>query len=133
MKNKGKLSWEHKNLVRRYLLWAYQSTKESFERIERKTTQLIVDEYILGYLSKNKFEVPKGFRDYIALKRKDERKLKFADAKNKKLHPQYVYLKNRLLGIEAAVRYFLGGKEMKRMRKLYEEEFTRRILEARDH
>ena len=123
----------HKNLIRRYLLWAYKSTREAFERIERKTTQLIVDEFILDHLSRGKHRVPPSFRAYIADKRKDELKLKFAGADRKKLHPEYVYLRDRLAAIEAAVKYFLGAGEIKRMDRLYEAEFTRRILEARDH
>jgi hypothetical protein len=128
-----RLSTAHQNLLRRYLLWAYKTTRESFERIERKTTQLMADEYILDYFSKHRLPIPAEFKAYVAAKRKDELKLKFSDGNKKKLHPQYVYLKNRLNATEAAVRYFLGGKELKRMTKLFEEEFTRRILEARDH
>ena len=120
-------------MIRRYLLWAYKSTKESFERIERKTTQLSVDGFIFGHLSKNGCEIPKEFRTYIAQKRKDELQLKYVDDKAKKLHPQYVYLRDRLDAVEAAIKYFLGEKELKGMAKLYEQEFTRRILEAREH
>ena len=136
-KKKGTVPWNSRGLspflIRRYLLWAYKSTKESFERIERKTTQLIVDEYILDHLSKKKAAIPAEFKTYIANKRKDELKLKFADAGRKKLNPEYVYLKNRLAAIEAAIRHFLGDKELKRIEKLFEEEFTRRILESREH
>jgi hypothetical protein len=123
----------HQNLIRRYLLWAYKSTKESFERVERKTTLLIVDEFILDYFSRNNYQVPRGFKTYIADKRKEQLKLKYAATGRKKLHPEYVYLRNRLAAIEAAIRYFLGGNELKRIAGLYEAEFTRRILEARDH
>ena len=130
---KNPLSREHKNLVRRYLIWAYKTTRESFERIERKTTQLTVDEYIFDYFSSNNFTIPQEFRAYIVDKRKDELKLKFADAGRKKLHPQYVYLKNRLEAIEAAIKHFLGGMEMKRIAGLYEEEFTRRIIGSKEH
>jgi hypothetical protein len=133
MKKKIQLPLPSRNLVRRYLLWAYKSTRESFERIERKSTQLLVDEYILGYLSKNKCEIPAEFKSYIAQKRQEELELKFSDADKKKLHPEYVYLKDRLAAIEAAIKYFLGAKELKRTAQLFEEEFTRRILEARDH
>jgi hypothetical protein len=122
-----------KNLVRRYLIWAYKTTRESFERIERKTTQLAVDEYILKYLSDKKFKIPHEFRTYVADKHKDELMLKYSGADKKKLNPQYVYLKNRLEAIEGAITYFLGGKELKRIARLFEEEFTRRIMEARDH
>jgi len=133
MKNKISLSYAHKALVRRYLLWAYKTTKESFERIERKTTQLIVDEYILSSFKGKQDSLVDGFKAYIKAKRADERKLKFSDAKGKVLHPQYVYLKNRLQAIEAAIRHFLGEKELRAMRALYEKEFTLRILQARDH
>jgi hypothetical protein len=122
---KKTLSPEHKNLVRRYLLWAYKSTKESFERIERKGTQLLVDEYILAHLTKHKCEVPEDFKTYIADKRKDEVKLKSGG--------EYLYLKNRLKAITDAIKYFLGKNELKRIEQSYEEEFTRRILEAREH
>ena len=133
MTMKKQLTLGQKNLVRRYLIWAYKSTKESFERIERKTTQLIVDEFILDHLSKNKLDVPGAFKAYIAQKHKEELKLKFTGADKKKLHPEYLYLKNRLAAIEVAIKYFLGNKELGRIAGLYEEEFTRRILEARDH
>jgi hypothetical protein len=133
MKKKQSLSQDHKNLVRRYLLWAYKSTKESFERIERKTTQLVVDEFIRDHLVKNKCAIPAEFSSYIAVKRQDELKLKFVDGDAKKLNPDYVYLKDRLAAIEAAIIYFLGTAELKRMQGLFEEEFTRRILESRDH
>lgn len=122
-----KLSPEHKDLIRRYLLWAYKTTRESFERIERKTTQLVVDEYILKQIkdagTSNNFIGE--FEDYIKAKRADELKLK-AD-------PQYVYLKNRLKAIEAAIKHFLGVKELNTIHSLYEKEFTNRILQARDH
>ncbi len=127
MTKKTALSKAHKALVFRYLLWAYKTTKESFERIERKTTQLMVDEYIAQRVSSEEFKA------YIQAKRADECKLKFSDADGKILHPQYVYLKKRLAAIEAAIKYFLGPKKLRIIQALYEEEFIRRILEARDH
>ena len=134
----------HRDLIRRYLLWLFKTTKESFERIERKTTQLVVDEYILERIKTAGSGVPvsarKGydglveeFKTYIKTKRADELKLKFLNGKGKSLHPQYVYLKNRLQAVEAAIRHFLGEKELRAMRSLYEKEFTGRILQARDH
>jgi hypothetical protein len=134
----------HKDLIRRYLLWFYKTTRESFERIERKTTQLMVDEYVLQRIKISGHKVPahtkktyeglvKEFEAYIKTKQGDELKLKFSDGKGKSLHPQYMYLKNRLLAVEEAVRHFLGEKELRAMRSLYEKEFTCRILQARDH
>ena len=123
-----KLSQQHKDLIRRYLLWAYKTTKESFERIERKTTQLTVDEYILKHIRAAGGSAPhliKEYEAYINTKKADEFKLK--------KDPQYVYLKNRLKAIEATIKYFLGAKELKTMRSMYEQEFTARILQAREH
>ena len=137
-----KINTVQKNLIRRYLIWAYKTTKESFERIERKTTQLMVDEHILKTLNK---ALPKGatqkdyegfieeFKGYIANKRQDELKQKFVDDKAQALHPQYLYLKNRLAAIEEAIKHFLGPVELKKIESLYEEEFTRRILQAKEH
>jgi len=133
-----------KDLIRRYLLWAFKTTKENFERIERKTTQLMVDKYVLQHIKTTEKDVPvhgkgeydslvKEFEAYIENKRKDELKLKFSEGQGKSLHPQYVYLKNRLQAIEAAIRHFLGDKELRAIRSLYEKEFTCRILQAREH
>ncbi|MBF0504658.1 MAG: hypothetical protein HQL14_06095 [Candidatus Omnitrophica bacterium] len=143
MKKNASPSSAHKALFRRYLLWAYKTTKESFERIERKTTQLIVDEYILDNL-KTKSLIPeksKGgyniivdeFEAYIKAKRADQLKLKFLNRDQAALHPQYLYLKYRLKAIEAAIRHFLGLKELHAIEILYEKEMTQRILQARDH
>jgi len=134
----------HKDLTRRYLLWLFKTTKESFERIERKTTQLMVDKYVLEHIKTAGSKIPTGghkkyndlvkeFETYIKTKQGDELKLKFSDGKEKSLHPQYVYLKNRLQAVESAIRHFLGDKELRAMRSLYEKEFTSRILQARDH
>ena len=134
----------HKDLIRRYLLWLFKTTKESFERIERKTTQLMVDQYVLQRIKTAGRKVPahgrreydglvKEFEAYIKIKQGDELKLKFLHGKGKSLHPQYVYLKHRLQAVEAAIRHFLGEKELRAMRSLYEKEFTGRILQARDH
>lgn len=125
-----------RHLIRRYLLWAYKTTRESFERIERKTTQLLVDDYVLAHVSNKKGTPPAmlaEFKGYVEQKRKDELKLKYNGKDKKRFRSEYIYLKNRLAAIEGAVRHFLGEKEMRRMKDLFEEEFTRRILEARDH
>ncbi|MBI3602017.1 MAG: hypothetical protein HY209_03895 [Candidatus Omnitrophica bacterium] len=137
------MSANHKDLIRRYLLWAYQTTKESFERIERKTTQLMVDEYLLKTLNrmakppksiqKDYQKLVDEFKQYIVNKKQDELKQKFTDETSKSFHPQYLYLRNRLGAIEEAVKYFLGSRQLKAMKALYEEEFTRRILQAREH
>ena len=143
MTKKISMTRAHKDLIRRYLLWFFKTSKESFERIERKTTQLKVDEYVLEninkaqaapkYCSKEYDELVMEFEAYIKMKKADELKLKFSDSKGNSIHPQYLYLKNRLLAVEAAIRHFLGEKELRDMRALYENEFTTRILQVREH
>ncbi len=137
------ISLSHKNLIRRYLLWAYKTTRESFERIERKTTQLKVDEHLLKTL--NRLAKPKGasqkdyqkfieeFKKYITDKKEDELKQKYADKNKTSLHPQYLYLRNRLSAIEEAIKYFLGPGELKKIESFFEKEFIGRILQAREH
>ncbi len=139
-----KLNSKQKALVRRYLIWGYKSTRESFERIERKTTQILVDEFVLGKtLAQQTQLTPQGVKDYAKLiedfvqyvdtKRQDEVKLKYADLLKAAYHPQYVYLQNRLAAIEEAIVHFLGRRALKQIEVLFEEEFTRRILESKDH
>ena len=138
-----KINAAHKNLIRRYLIWAYKTTKESFERIERKTTQLMVDDHILKTL--HKIAKPQGrtqkdyeglleeYKSYIANKKQDELKQKFVDDKGDQMHPQYLYLKNRMSAVEAAIKYFLGPAELKKIESLFEQEFVGRILQAKEH
>ncbi len=133
-------SYLHKNLTRRYLIWAYKTTRESFERIERKTTQLKVDEYLLKILKqlpkvadKSYQKYIEEFQKYILNKRKDELIQKFADAKKQSFHSEYLYYKNRLSAIERAIKHFLGKQDLKRIEELYEDEFIKRILQAKEH
>jgi len=104
------------------LTWAYKSTKESFDRLERKATQLMADEYIWQKLSDKRAGPALEFKAYIA---------------KKKAQPvsaqQYSYLKDRLNAVEEAIKHFLGVKELNNIRAGYEEEFTRRIWESKEH
>ena len=131
MSKASRLSLSHQGLIRRYLLWAYKTTREGFERIERKTTQLQVDKYLWARLNKNcpseaGYQVlVEEFKVYIANKKADEIKLK--------KDPQYLYLQNRLAAIESATKHFLGAKALRAFEALFEAEFTRRILEAKEH
>ncbi len=129
---------EEKKLIRRYLVWCYKTTKEELERVDRKFTQLVVDGRILKELEKNS-ERPfiekeiAEFKLYMATKRSDAQKSKFSDTALSNLNPRYVYLKNRFLAVKKAIADFLGKKELADIERLYEEEFTRRILESREH
>ncbi len=129
----------HQDLIRRYLIWCYKTTRESFERIERKTTQIQVDEFLLSHLNQN-LKLNKDdkkfiddFKKYISTKKADEINQKYTSSQKKTFNPQYLYLKNRLLAIEEAVKYFLGKSELKKIKKLFEAEFTQRIMNAKEH
>ena len=132
---------EEKALVRRYLVWCYKTTKESLDRVERKFTQAAIDRFVLGKISRAKVpaaaqkeyqKLIADFEVYISDKEKDGAKQKFIDGK-KDLNPQYLYLKNRLSAVEDAIKRFLGPRELTRIHLMYEEEFTRRILESKEH
>ncbi len=129
--NSPKLSPAHKALIRRYLVWNYKSTKESFDRLERKTTQLLADDFILKEILFKK--IPRegaveykalvdGFKGYI---------------KTKKEQPidqgKRAYLSARLDAVSSAIRFYLGAKALNEIRADYESEFTRRIWEAKEH
>ena len=139
-----KTSSYHKNLIRRYLIWCYKTTKEELDKTERYFTQLDVDTYVLKQLRaqkdyKRSTKTPSyralvdQFEEYMAKKKANVIKKKYSDKKQTTLQPHYQYLKNRLLAIEGAIEHFLGRKEQKEIVRLYEEEMTRRILSAREH
>ena len=132
MPPKIKLTPNEKNLIRRYLVWCYKSTKEELDRIDRKFTQLKVDDFILSKLSAKsgaeKRILEKSiteFKQYITQKQES--------AAAETLTPQHIYLKNRFSAVEDAAKYFLGAQELAKMVALYEQEMTTRILQAREH
>ncbi len=133
------MTLSQKNLIRRYLIWCYKTTKEELDRIDRYFTQSLVDGRLLELLSKNKQKNAAyqkkiaDFKVYMDVKEKNALEKKYLDLKNKTLQPQYCYLQNRLNAIEQVIVEFLGKKELKLIQALYENEMTRRILEAREH
>ncbi len=138
----SKFDKEKQRLIRRYLIWCYKTTKEEFERIERKFTQLTVDEYVLVYLTRKYSKINhrlcgdqarlNGFKQYIEKKRSDAFAKKFSSQTQTKLVSKYSYLKNRLEAVEKAIEHFLGKADLNNIQTLYENEMTNRILQARD-
>ncbi len=131
-------------LIKRYLLWCYKMTREELERIDRKFTQLEVDEFVLRELQK-KLEPLKGsyreafakkvddFKEYMAKKEQNAKAEKFCDVAAKQLNPHYFYLTQRLGAIEKAIVSFCGKKALREIQSCYDGEMTRRILESREH
>lgn len=132
------------NLIRRYLLWCYKTTKEELDRVDRKFTQLEVDKKIFieltkaiktfkGVERKEYLKKLKAFEEYMAEKQARGFSEKFLDKNKKIIKPDYTYLVQRLNAIEKAIVSFLGKKELENIQRLYEEEMVRRILESREH
>lgn len=143
-KRQKNLTPAEKQLIRRYFLWSYKTTKEALDRIDRYFTQLKADHYVLAFLSQHEELADKDlgheylqkvneFQKYIEEKAERVFPQKYADLKREKLQPEYWYLKARLEGIEEAIVCFLGRAELKKIQEMYEGEMTRRILEEREH
>lgn len=132
---------DEKNLRIRYLTWLYKNTKEAFDVYERKFTQLEIDEFILkemekelkgSYLPQEKKPLEKmvnDFRSYIVEKEKVCLKLKY---KGKKIDPEFIFLDVKLEAIEKTIQSEFGSSGLERIKKLYEEEMTKRIMAQRE-
>lgn len=134
-----KVTLSQKSLIRRYLIWCYKTTKEELDRIDRYFTQSLVDQRLLALLSKatgndtvyqKKIE---DFKVYMTAKEKSALEKKYLNLGKKVLQPQYRYLQDRLAAIEQVIVEFFGKSGLKTVQALYENEMTRRILEAREH
>lgn len=141
---KKRMNPEEKNLYRRYLIWCYKTTKETLDRIDRKFTQLDVDDFILKELNKapelkDKTKERKyrlkiiAFQQYMKHKEKSAYVDKYEQGRDGELKADYWYLYKRLEAIKKAIRSFLGGSELVKIEKIYEEEMIIRILKAREH
>jgi len=124
-----------KNLKKRYLIWLYKTTKEDWDKVERKFTQLDIDRAILDEL--NKLDSDKrtksfieAFANYIRNKEKKGLDLKY---EGNKLKPEYHFLGLKLKAIEKVIAEELGKKALREIKSLYEKEMTERILKSREH
>lgn len=129
-----------KSLKKRYLTWLYKTTKESFDRYERKFTQLEIDEFILkemenelkgAYLPHEKKALEKyinDFRDYISQKEEACLKLKY---KGRKMNPEFIFLDVKLNAIEKAITKELGKDALGQIKDAYEQEMLERIMEEK--
>lgn len=134
-----------KELMYRYLVWCFKTTKEELDRVDRKFTQLKIDNFVLKQLERTSVlpmrdtqrqdyqKSLESFRQYIAQKKNDAFVEKYHDVATKKLNPRYAFLQLRLEAIEKAIRNFLGPKTLKDIQSLYQEEMVHRILAEREH
>jgi len=144
VKRKKRLTQNEKNLICRYLIWCYKTTKEELDKVDRYFTQLEADRFILQQLysqtdmksknaDQNYIKSINQFQAYMKKKHGNVLKRKFKDTKNSRLTSEYFYLRNRFCAIEKAIKHFLGAKELGRICLLYEQEMTQRILNAKEH
>ncbi|MFA5156594.1 MAG: hypothetical protein WC532_04305 [Candidatus Omnitrophota bacterium] len=131
-----------KNLKKRYLVWLYMTTKEAFDRYERKFTQLDIDTFMLfemekelkgAYLPGDKKTLEKyinDFREYIAEKEKVCLKLKYKD---KRIDPEFLFLDIKLDALEKAIVKELGTKALDEIKAFYESEMTEKISRGTKH
>lgn len=129
------------NLKKRYLFWLYKTTKEAFDRYERKFTQLEADESILkeiekelkeSYLPGEKKDLEKyvnDLRNYIAQKEDACAKLKY---KGKRTNPEFIFLDVKLNAVEKEIKKEFGDAGLKEIKELYEKEMIKRITEEKE-
>ena len=127
-----------KLLIKRYLIWCFKTTKEDLDRVDRYFTQNTVDQYMLDHMyADQECEAIKDkvddFAHYMEVKTSKANAQKFVDEQKKEIHPDYLYLQKRFEAIVAAIKHFLGDEALTEIVNSYEEEFTRRIWEAREH
>lgn len=128
---------DNKNLKKRYFIWLYKTTKEAFDKYERKFTQTEIDKDILkeientlmgSYLPHEKVELEKlvnNFQEYIAAKEKSCLELKYRGLKT---NPEFIFLDVKLNAIEKLIVKELGRKGLAEIKALYEKEMVKRIL-----
>ncbi|MFA5429686.1 MAG: hypothetical protein WC329_00815 [Candidatus Omnitrophota bacterium] len=129
------------SLKRRYLLWLYKTTKEAFDRYERKFTQLEIDKFILEEVSKECRqaclsdereaigEQVEAMRVYVTEKENACLKLKY---RGKKINPEYLFLDIKLQALEKAIVKEIGSEELRCIKNLYEREMSERILHSKE-
>ncbi|MDD5252600.1 MAG: hypothetical protein WC416_02790 [Candidatus Omnitrophota bacterium] len=131
-----------KNLRKRYLVWLYKTTKEAFDKYERKFTQIDIDKDILSevenellgaYLPHEKEYLDKllnQYREYISAKEKSCLELKY---QGKKTNPEFLFLDIKLNAVEKLIAQELGRRGLEKIKALYEQEMTDRILRSTEH
>jgi hypothetical protein len=127
---------DKKNIQKRYLIWFYKSAKEAFDKVERKFTQAEVDLEVLARLKRfdRSGRLRKelaGFEEYIDKKLSAGKELKFAGRGT--LKNEYIFLAAKLDAVEKVIAKRFGPGELSRIKRMYEQEMTSRILRSTEH
>lgn len=126
------------SLMKRYLFWLYKTTRDELDKIDRKFTQLEIDNEIFKKLKKTvkplKPEVTQGldvflrqWQEYIFGKDSDAQKLKFKE--DGQMDHAYLFLRLKLQAIEEIICKRFGKKELVLYKRLYEDAAMKRITE----
>ncbi|MFH1281342.1 MAG: hypothetical protein ABIH91_01300 [Candidatus Omnitrophota bacterium] len=128
-----------KHLRKRYFVWLYKTTKEAFDKFERKFTQTEIDKEILreienmlmgSYLPHEKIELEKlvnNYQEYICVKEKACLELKYQGLRT---NPEFIFLDVKLSAIEKLIVKELGRRGLEEIKGLYEKEIIQRILKS---
>lgn len=131
-----------KNLKKRYFIWLYKTTKEAFDKYERKFTQVDIDQDILvemekelmgAYLPHEKDALQKYINDFQRYIEDKEKACSELRDQGKKKNPEFLFLDIKLNAIEKIIAQELGRRALERIKALYELEMVDRILKSKDH
>ena len=135
-------SQDIKNLKKRYFVWLYKTTKEAFDKYERKFTQVEIDKDILlemenvlmgAYLPHEKVQLERmvnDFQEYISGKEKACLELKYQGLRT---NPEFIFLDVKLNAIEKLITKELGKRTLEEIKGFYEKEMAQRILRGSEH
>lgn len=126
-----------KNLKKRYFIWLYKTAKETFDKYERKFTQVDIDKDILeemekellgAYLPHEKDALQMQINDFQKyIENKEKSCSEFRD-QHKKINPDFIFSEIKLNAIEKVIVKGLGKRGLEEIKSLYEKEMTERIL-----
>lgn len=133
---------DEKNLKKRYFIWLYKTAKETFDKYERKFTQVDIDNDILAemekellgsYLPHEKDALQKYINDFQKYIEDKERACSELRDQGKKINPEFIFSEIKLDAVEKVIVKELGRKGLEEIRSLYEKEMTGRILKSTEH
>jgi hypothetical protein len=131
-----------RNLKKRYFIWLYKTTKEAFDKYERKFTQVDIDQDILvemekelmgAYLPHEKDALQKYINDFQRYIEDKEKACAELRDQGKKKNPEFLFLDIKLNAIEKIIAQELGRRGLEKIKALYELEMAERILKSKDH
>lgn len=126
-----------KNMKKRYLVWLYKTTKEAFDRYERKFTQLDIDKSVLNeieeelkraYLPHEKESIQGFINDFVKYISDKENACAELRQAGKKTNAEFLFLDMKLQAVEKAIIKELGKRALARIKEMYEKEMTQRVL-----